>query len=235
MNYKIFPVKRFSAWAVIALGCIFLFNFAIAAQTSRRTQPTPTPEQNSPQIISRADDFVESRQIVVPENSTENADILTEKIDKFNSRMNEIGERLNNLETNPTNQFNEKQRRLLLNLDILSRSEQRAENLRKQLFEMTEKEGEIRSRLDQIEYNLRPEAINSMVAVAGTLRPEELRQMRRGSLEREKTNLQNLLVEIERNKQNLEFNVQKADALVDKLRLKLEKEIDDALNEDSPQ
>ena len=219
----------------IAVCCIFLFDFAIAAQTLRRTQPTPTPERNSPQIISRADDFVESRQIVVPENSTENADILTEKIDRFNSRMNEIGERLNNLETNPTNQFNEKQRRLLLNLDILSRSEQRAENLRKQLFEMTEKEGEIRSRLDQIEYNLRPEAINSMVAVAGTLRPEELRQMRRGSLEREKTNLQNLLIEIERNKQNLEFNVQKADALVDKLRLKLEKEIDDALNEDSPQ
>lgn len=235
MNYKKSLSKKMFLLTLAAFCCVFLFNFKAHAQTPPRAQPTPTPERNTPQIISRADDFTENRQIVVPESSSENVDRLAEKFDDFSSRMNVIGERLNNLETNPTNKLNAKQQRLLLNLDILTRSEQRSENLRKQLFEMTEKEGEIAARLDQIEYNLRPEAINSIVAVAGTLRPEELRQMRQSSLNREKTNLQNLLIEIERNKQNLEFNVQKADALVDKLRLKLEKEIDDALNEDIPQ
>jgi len=70
------------------------------------------------------------------------------------------------------------------------------------------------------------------VAFAGSLRPEELRNMRRKNLEIERTNLQSLLTEIQRTKANLDQNVQRADILVEKLRNKLEKEIDDALVDD---
>ena len=92
---------------------------------------------------------------------------------------------------------------MLLNLDILSKAESRAQNLRKQLIDLTEKESEIKTKMEQIEYDLRPEMIDRMVAFAGTLRPEELRSMRRKSLESEKNNLQNLLVQIQSNTKSI--------------------------------
>jgi hypothetical protein len=120
---------------------------------------------------------------------------------------------------------------LLLNLEILSRAEQRAETLRQKLFDLTEKETSIKSRLDLIEYESSEEVINRSVALAGGLRPEVLREQRRKSLESEKTNLNNLLRQIQTNRASLEENITKADMMAEKLRLKLEKEIDDALAE----
>jgi hypothetical protein len=117
----------------------------------------------------------------------------------------------------------------MLNLDILTRAEQRAETLRKQLFEMIDKENQIKTRLDQIENDIRPEMLERSVAFAGSLRPEELRDNRRKNLEVDRNNLQKLLTEIQNTKSSLELNVQKADTLVEKLRFRLEKEIDKAL------
>jgi len=117
----------------------------------------------------------------------------------------------------------------MLNLDILTRAEQRAETLRKQLFDMIERENQIKTRLDQIENDIRPEMLERSVAFAGSLRPEELRDNRRKNLEVDRRNLQNLLTEIQNTKSSLELNVQKADILVEKFRFKLEKEIDNAL------
>lgn len=76
--------------------------------------------------------------------------------------------------------------------------------------------------------------IDRGVAFAGTLRPEELREARRRQLTAEKTNQQNLLNEIRRNRANLEVNLQKADDLVERLRARIEREIDSALDETNP-
>jgi hypothetical protein len=51
-------------------------------------------------------------------------------------------------------------------------------------------------------------------------------------MEGERQNLQNLLIQIQASRANLDANVQRADALVEKLRFKLEKDIDDALTEE---
>src|SRR5690606_32585878 len=112
------------------------------------------------------------------------------------------------------------------------KSEQRSDSLRKQLFEMIEKENSIRSRIDQIDNDLRPEAIERSMATVGSLRPEELREQRRRSLTLEKTNLQTLLAAVQKNRSDLEQNLQRSEALVEKLRVRIEKEIDDALSED---
>jgi hypothetical protein len=120
----------------------------------------------------------------------------------------------------------------LLNLDILNRAEQRSESLRKQLFEMIEKESTIKTKLDLIEMSIRPEAIEREVSLAGTLRPEDLRALKKKQLEVERTNLQSILGEIQRTKLTLEQNLNRSDAMVEKLRVKLEKEIDDALADD---
>ena len=41
-----------------------------------------------------------------------------------------------------------------------------------------------------------------------------------------------LLTEVQKNRTNLELNLQRSDALVERLRVKIEKEIDTALSED---
>ena len=82
---------------------------------------------------------------------------------------------------------------------------------------------------------MRPEMIDRNAAFAGSLRPEDVRDARRKSLASEKANLQSLLTQLQSNREKLEQSVERADFLVDKIRLKFEKEIDDALiDEEQP-
>lgn len=209
----------------------------VSAQTPRRRSipvpaPTATPT-SEPLIISRADDFPDQNSQAIPPDP--NAEREAALVARANLQALEaLGNRIRNLEAGSSVQKPDpdaKNKRLLLNLDILTRAEQRSEGLRKQLFEMIEKENAIKTKIDSLDYNLRPEAIEQNAAIVGSLRPEEIRASRKKSLESEKANLQNLLVEIQRNKASLEISLQRADALVEKLRTRFEKEIDSALEE----
>ncbi len=94
---------------------------------------------------------------------------------------------------------------------------------------MIEKENTVKSRLEQIQFDSRSEVVDRAVAMVGSLRPEEIRDQRRKSLEAEKRNLESLLTQIQTSRATLESSVERADFLVEKVRLKLDKEIDDAL------
>ncbi|MGI8468010.1 MAG: hypothetical protein ACR2N3_06110 [Pyrinomonadaceae bacterium] len=230
--------------AAAALNFLFLGFLAADsnAQTPRRSktrkanpivQPTPAGTNNEPLIISRADEFPNENRVIVQPQAETQTEKPVEKPVVSTDGMNELNERIKNLESNQKKDPDEKQKRLLLNLDILTRAEQRTETLRKQLFEMIEKENQIKTRLDQIENDIRPEMIERSVALVGTLRPEELRDQRRKTLEVDKRNLQRLLTDIQNTRSSLDLNLQKADIMVEKLRFKLEKQIDDAI-EDEP-
>lgn len=221
-------VSDLAFFGVVVFCLVGVLAVQVRSQTPRK-QPTPTPRTETPQIVSRADDFPSNDQIISPEPIDIQSGTLDEKIEEVGKRLKELGKRLSTLESSKENQYDQMQKRLLLNLDILTRSEQRSETLRKQLFELIEKENEIRAKLDQIEIQIRPEVIERVVSSAGSLRPEELREQRRKSLELERESLTSLLGEISTNKVNLQTNVEKSDQLVEKLRTKLEKEIDEAL------
>ena len=222
----------------ILLSAVLLMSAATDAQTNRRRStpipaPTATPSAE-PMIISRADDFPDNNPQAIPPDPNESRATGADRSSV--QSLEELGNRIKNLEaatqTRTKLDPDEKQKRLSLNLDILTKAEQRSESLRKQLFEMMEKETAIRSKIDSLDYNLRPEAIERTTAITGSLRPEELRANRQKSLESEKANLQKLLVEIDKSKASLEISLQRADALVEKLRTKLEKEIDTALQDE---
>ena len=171
------------------------------AQTKRRKRvpvKTPvvsaTPPQTEPLIISRAEDFPDSESQTITPITNRSVIDLNSTGDNNAKAIEELGNRIKNLESSKKNDYDTKQKRLLLNLDILTRAEQRAETLRKQLFDMIEKESTIKTRLDLIESDIRPDTIERSVSFAGSLRPEELRNMRRKSLEIEKTNLRGLEV-----------------------------------------
>jgi hypothetical protein len=212
-------------------------------QTTRRTrssipQPVGTPVPSStltiPEIVRRADETdIEPPSVISADTqtteNTDNVDVLKEKI-------NELNAKIKTLESENKPEADAREKKLLLSLDILSRAEQRAESLHKQLFEIIEKENTVKSRIEQIIYDMRPEMIDRNVAFAGSLRPEEVRDARRKSLESEKANLESLLTQIQSNRAKLEQSVERADQLVEKIRLKFEKEIDDALvEEEQPQ
>jgi len=146
------------------------------------------------------------------------------------AKIRDLNDRVKKLETTQGSSYDEQQKRLLMNLDIITRAEARAETLRKQVFEMVDKENAIKARLDQIEYDIRPEIIERTLQMGGgSLRPEEIRESKRRVLDAERTNLQSLLSSVQLNRANLEASLARADMMVDKLRAKLEKDIDNSL------
>ena len=235
-NYKLKFI-----FAVGFLTSVFVLLPVANAQTSRRkstrsaTPPvvSATPVQTLPVIISRAEDIPNENQLIVSEPVDQPpTETVDEKLDASNKRIKDLTSRIKSLESTRKNEYDEKQKRLLLNLDILSRAEQRAETLRKQLFEIIEKESSVKSRLDQLGYDLRTENLERSSAFAGSLRPEEIREQRKKSLDAERKNLESLLLQIQTNRAVLEQSVEKADSLVERVRAKMEKEIDEALEAD---
>lgn len=238
MNRNIFRSGKIVIIALMVLGFCFSVADVSAQGTRRKRTPTTTARTNpvtqntEPQIISRAQDFPDTGTPLVLSTSDRKIEDEVKGPDENSRDLAELRNRVKSLETGKKDDQDQKQKRLMLNLDILTKAEQRADSLRKQLFEMIEKESTIRTKLDLIENNIRPEAIDREIAFAGTLRPEDLRNMRKKNLEVERTNLQSLLVEVQKTKSNIDQTVQKADILVDRLRVKLEKEIDDALTDE---
>ena len=116
------------------------------------------------------------------------------------------------------------------NLDILTRAEQRAESMRRELLEMTERETAYRTRLMRLEEELRPENIERSLAGIGTTRTAELRDLRRRQVDNERRGVETLLGQATHNRVRLEDEVKLADLLVARIRQRLlpiiEREID---------
>lgn len=223
--------------AFLTAGFLFCgaFVFSADAQTNRKktgsARPTPTPVRTEPEVISRADQYIDANgRVITPSDPTDEPRPVADE-ERPDSSITELEMRIRSLESSKKDDKEEKQRRLALNLDILTKAEQRVESLRKQYFDMVEKEGQIQQRLDTIEIDIRPDSIERNVAFAGSLRPEALREARQKTLAAERTKLENLLAEVQRNKANIDLNIQRADTLVERLRVRLEKEIDEALGD----
>ena len=224
--------------------CTFLVVGASDAQSKtkkkkrsvHKTKTVVAPQTGDASIVSRADQYQDSSsQIIQPTPSLADTQGLPDETAK---RLKDLQTRIKKLEslqaTDKKATYEERQKLLLTNLDILTKAEQRSESLRKQRFEMIDKENSIRARLDQIEVDIRPEMIERSVAMVGSLRPEELREAKRKSLDAERHNLQNLLNDVVTARTNLDTDLLRSDALIEKLRARLDKDIDDALNSDQP-
>lgn len=241
---SILKIRGFGSLTVflVALFCLAVIVPDASGQgTRRKRKPVKTtsalpvatiPPQGDALIVSRASDFPGDSVQLVPEQKRPDSPAFDPA--ETSKALDDIRNRIAAMESLKKGDPDEKQKRLLLNLDILNRAEQRSESLRKQLFELMEKETAIRSKLDMIEVNIRPEAIDREVSFAGTMRPEDLRAMKKKQLEVERAGLQNILNEIQKTKTVLDQNLQRSDQMVEKLRVKLDKEVDDALADEKP-
>jgi peptidoglycan hydrolase CwlO-like protein len=89
---------------------------------------------------------------------------------------------------------------------------QEVENLKSQLANLQNQETDLRNRLDQLDYDLRPENIENYFAGTGSTRPEELREQRRRQLQSEKDRINNQLNDIASRKSRLESAIVEAEA-----------------------
>jgi len=111
-------------------------------------------------------------------------------------------------------------------MERLTRAEQRAESLRSNLIDVQSKMADLSSRLEQIEYSLKPENIEKATMSYGTVHPEEARESRRRQLESEKGRVQAQLAILETSRVRLEGAITTADAEVDLLRARLNQQRD---------
>ena len=158
--------------------------------------------------------------------STNSGDALTNEVAELrksvqtlNARLKAIAEEL--LSPDSKESDNQKVKQIGINLDLLSHTEERAEVLRKQLIELIEKETTYRTRLTQMDEDIRPENIERALAGIGTTRTAEMRDTRRRSLDSERKGLESLLALTGQSRIRLEEDVRQADQLVASFRQRL--------------
>jgi hypothetical protein len=186
------------------------------------TPPADTADGNAsdPKIISTADqttdgdsgsDQPQPRKPKTKPGSSDPED-MQQTINALSNQVNRLNDRLTSMQEDD---------RFLLDMERLTRAEQRAEQLRSQLIEVQSKMADLSSRLDQVEYMLKPENIERTTQGYGTVHPEEARETRKKQLENEKGRLQAQINILETSRLRLESAITTADSEVDLLRARL--------------
>ena len=177
---------------VTALGTFAQDNQA----ETRPTYPSPDPLQTISQEITK----------------------ISKSVQTFNTNVKEL---LEKFMVGKGMQLTERQQKLLLGFEVLNRAEQRLEILQKFQIELTQKEGEVKTRTAQVEEELIPGGIDRSVAMIGSTNGNEMRENRRRTLETERRNLQNLSAQIIRNLQQTNDELRQAENFVQRLRRKI--------------
>lgn len=209
----------------IFLAMIYLLTFSVVslAQTPERRTATPAPQdrEQSPILQPGAG----SIEVVANELG-----LLRKSLQTLNTRLREISEKVLTSDPKQGDSPVDQQTRISRSLDLLSRAEQRAEIMRRQLLDLIEKETSVRTRLVQIEEEIRPESIERSASLVGSTRTVELRDVRRRMLDNERRGYESLLTQTAQSRVRLEDDVRQADAMVSRLRQRvlplIEKEID---------
>ena len=181
------------------------------------TPPAESSDAGDVKIISTADSTQEPTEATDPKKAKPAAspekEEMQQTITTLSNQVNKLNDRLTSMQEDD---------RYQLDMERLTRAEQRAEQLRGQLMDIQTKIGDYQARLEQIEWALRPENIESATAGYGSTRPEQARDARKKQLESDKSRVTTQLKLAETSKARLEGAVSNADAEVDHLRAKLQ-------------
>jgi hypothetical protein len=221
------PMARKVRCLPVVVYVVILFSISSFAQTPERRQ-TKSPPQAQEQPSSLPQN-ANSTDAVANEIG-----LLRKSVQTLNARLLEITNKALASNSNQSGSANDKQNPIAVNLDLLTRAEQRAEILRKQLLELIEKETSLRSRLVQIDEDMRPESIERALNPYGTTRTAELRDARRRVLENDRKGIESLLNLTTQSRLRLEDDVKQADLLVFKLRQRVLPLIDKEIEKINP-
>lgn len=208
------------AIAVLALfiiaGVSLVDSDAQRRKRKRRSRPS-APLITNPAITqpSPGDNANTSNDAV---NSSENTNANTQSQDQQTIRS--LSSQVDRL-TEKISQMDEAQRSLV-DLERLSRAEQRASALRTELRDVQTKESDLQAHAEDVDYALKPENIERSIAGYGTTHPEELREQRRKQLESEKERVRKQLAQLAASRAQLELAIASSDVELERLHKRLD-------------
>jgi hypothetical protein len=216
-------IKFFPAVAFVGL----LLGISVFAQDAGRPQTNAASEAQSqlPNLPPNSN----SLDVVANEIG-----LLRKSLQTLNARLREISEQHVASDSSDNASAENKQPSIVRNLALLTQVETRAETMRRQLFELIERETALKSRQVQLEEDMRPENIERALNPIGTTRTVELRDARRRVLENERRGVDALLIQTTQARIRLEEDLRQADALVAKLRQRLFPLIDKEIEKIQP-
>lgn len=180
----------------------------------------PTTTDGDVKIISTADQGDQETSSDKPQTTKPKSSATSEQKDDMQQTITTLSNQVNRLNDKLTQM--QEDDRYQLDMERLTRAEQRAEQIRTQLIDTQSKLADLEARLDQVNYNLKPENIERTIAGMGTLHPEDARESRRKQLENEKSRIEAQIKILDNSKTRLESSLANADSEVDTLRAKLE-------------
>ena len=224
---------RYSAFLLAGFIALSLCVIEADAQRrrSRRVRRPPRPVVTNPEIAPPGSESVgpDGEAIISTADQTTGEPTTTPQTPEQKKAASERDmQRTINALSNQVDRLNnkltkmEENDRSLVDMERLTRAEQRAENLRMQQLDVESKLADLQARLEQTEWAMKPENIERLNAGYGSVRPEEARETRRRQLEGERTRLLAQIRILETSKARLEQSVATADAEVDLLRARLE-------------
>ncbi len=110
----------------------------------------------------------------------------------------------------------------MVDLERLSRAEQRSSQLRTELREVQGKKADLEAHVEQVENDLKPENIERAAAGYGTTRPEELRAQRQKQLENDRTRTRQQIDQLAASESRIQQAIATSDVEVDRLQKKLD-------------
>jgi outer membrane murein-binding lipoprotein Lpp len=191
------------------------------ATNPARTQTVPAPTlPDEPSVVSTADD---PQTEAAPRRTTGSRGRQTPQASE-NERLRGTVRDLSGQVEQLSGQLNQMKadQRAMYDLERLTRAEQRAEDVRRQLREVTDKEFQLQERLAEIDYESQPDSIQRRAALIGSLNPSAVRDAISQQLERERTRIRKQLELLGTSRARLEAAAATADAEVERLRQRVD-------------
>jgi len=189
---------RHVALSRLASVCLFTLLLAIGLNAvAQQTAKNSSSNEQAPN--ANAQDCPEAEQL------RKNVQQLTSQVQRLKTRVAEL-----------------EQDRLATTIQQqLEQEEQRGEGLQLHLIEIAEKEAPLQSRVDQINQQLRPEALERILAGVGSVHPEDTREEVRKRLTAEKLRLQYQLELFRQDRVRSQASLATTDAAIQRLKQKL--------------
>jgi len=185
-------------------------------------------------VVAAVPAFAQTPQNAVTDPLTNEVTALRKSVQTLSNRLQTISDELLGPEKKNQDKEADTLKRISMNLELLTHAEQRAEILRRQLIDLIEKETSYKSRLTQMDEDLRPENIERSMVGIGSTRAPEMRDTRSRVLQNEKRGIESVLAVTVQSRIRLEEDVRQADQLVTKLRLRLFPMIDKEVDKINP-
>ena len=173
------------------------------------SQPSPSDNANS----NASGDAANNNENPNANAQSQDPEAMKQTIRSLSSQVDRLTEKIS--------QMDEAQRSLV-DLERLSRAEQRTSSLRSELRDVQSKESDLQAHAEDLEYALKPENIERSLAGYGATHPEELREQRRRQLESEKERVRKQLAQLAASRAQLETAIASADVEVERLHKRLD-------------